>query len=72
MQLVANPTLSSDAKVAIEQTEPEDECVITREGPKRDALVRRFEAQHFKSLFSRNRSLRANTECRVEIVPAAR
>ena len=62
MQLVAYSTLTSDAKVAIEKTEPKDERIVTRERSKRDALVRRFEAENFESLLRRNWSLGTNSE----------
>ena len=70
MQLKTDASFSFDTEGAIQQIEPEDECIITREGAKRDSLVGRAEAEDFKGFLSRYWSLGADTEGRVQIVPA--
>ena len=46
VEFITDSALAPDAKVSIEQAEPEDKCVITCEGSKGNTLIGRLKAKH--------------------------
>lgn len=65
MLLVDNRSITLNSKFSVEETEPLNQCVVTREVTKRNAVVRRLEAKKLKRLLGRDRLLVANSQCRV-------